>query len=458
MTLKYFLTLCLILLLGACARNTPFRTGAIADLCYQDLSQCETAVVEKHLEFDLGFVEFTERGNQFDRTRTEQVIDHINRHAQSDKGAAVFVFVHGWKHNAASDDSNVIKFRELLSRAAENPFVGKRRVIGLYLGWRGKVTSVPFLKELSYWGRKSVAEEIGAGGATEVLTELNQILVEQFNGVQSADALYKNTFVIIGHSFGGAIVLSALHDVMLAELIAVARRRINLSQSQCDRVKRFADGVVLLNPAIEANRVILLKEIAAKCRFGEYQPSLMHIISSEADLATSKYFPLGQYANIASPVSPKKLERSINGKLLILNERELDVTTVGNMDQLRTGYLYYDHQNGEWEYKSCRTDLVGCGIRSEQAQAAHIPTSEFNPISFIRTDSNFIRDHNDVFSCYTQSYITTIMFESQAIDRGYADKENQQTSAPIANCDHSNFDFSRCFNNQLYDYNCETLN
>ena len=458
MTVKHLLTLCIIIMLSACARNTPFRTGAIADLCYQDISHCETAVVEKHLEFDLGFVEFTERGNQFDRTKTEQVIDHINQYAQSDKGAAVFVFVHGWKHNAANDDSNVIKFREMLSRAAENPFVGQRRVIGLYLGWRGKVTSVPFLKELSYWGRKSVAEEIGAGGATEILTELNQILIEQFNDVQSVGALYKNTYVIIGHSFGGAIVLSALHDVILAELIAVSRRRINLNQAQCDKVKRFADGVVLLNPAIEANRVILLREIAAECEFGKDQPSLMHIISSEADLATSRYFPIGQYANIASPVSPKKLNRSINGKQLILNERELDVTTAGNLDQLRTGYLFFDQNSVQWVFKSCRTDLPGCGLASQRLQTNHIPVAEFDPILFIRTDANFIRDHNDVFSCYAQSYITTIMFQTQAVDRAYIDEDDTETAEPIANCDHSNFDFSRCFNNQLYDYNCEVPN
>jgi hypothetical protein len=441
-----------------CTENSVQKNAAIADRCYQDLSHCDTEVVEKHLQFDLGFVEFTERGNQFDRARTKQVIDHINQYAQSDKGAAVFVFVHGWKHNAASDDSNVINFREMLSRAAENLFVGQRRVIGLYLGLRGKVTSLPFLKELSYWGRKSVAEEIGAGGATEVLTELNQILIEQFNDVQSVAALYKNTYVIIGHSFGGAIVLSALHDVVLAELIAVSRRPINLNQAQCHKVKRFADGVVLLNPAIEANRLILLRDIAAKCEFGKDQPPLMHIISSETDLATSRYFPIGQYANLAMPVSPKKLNRSINGKRLILDERELDVTTTGNLDQLRTGYLFFNKNNGQWVYKNCRTDLLGCGLASQRQQTNHIPVAEFDPLLFIRSDADFIQDHNDVFSCYTQSYITTIMFKTQAADRAYIDESDSEAIDPIANYDHSNFDFSRCFNNQLYDYNCEVPN
>lgn len=449
-----------VLVISGCAQNAPFRDGLIADKCYVEIEHCGNAVVEKHLEFDLAFIEFTQRGNQFDRSKSELVIDYIDQHANSANGAAVFVFVHGWKHNASSKDSNVQDFREMLSRAAENPFVGKRRVIGLYLGWRGKVTSLPFVKELSYWGRKSVAEEIGSGGATEVLTELNQLLVEQFADVRSAGSLYKNTFVIIGHSFGGAIVLSALHDVMLAELIAVARKRDSLDQQQCDKVKRFADGVILLNPAIEANRVILLREIAAKCEFGEYQPQLMHVISSEADTATSRYFPIGQYANITSPLSPKKLRRTINGKQVVLSERELDVTTAGNLDQLRTGYLYHDNKSGGWSYRSCRNDLEACGVIGAHKQANHIPVKEFDPISFIRTDSNFIRDHNDVFSCYVQSYITTIMFETQAIDRGYADPDlesNSQTEQEVGNCAYPNFNFGQCFNNQLYDYNCDLV-
>ncbi|MEM7360570.1 MAG: hypothetical protein AAF431_15875 [Pseudomonadota bacterium] len=456
-----FLPLIVLVFSGitGCAQNSPFRTGGIVEGCYEDLGQCRQAIVEKHLEFDLAYVEFTQRGNQFDRAKTEQVIDYINDHANSDKGAAVFVFVHGWKHNADSNDSNVANFREMLSRAAENPFVGPRRVIGLYLGWRGKVTSIPLVKELSYWGRKSVAEEIGSGGATEIFTDLQQVLIDQFDGVSSDGALHKNTFVIIGHSFGGAIVLSALHDVLLAELIAVARRRDSLNQRFCDKVKRFADGVILLNPAIEANRVILLREIASKCEFGDYQPQLMHVISSEADLATSRYFPIGQYANITSTLRPKNLKRTINGKEIILSESALDRTTAGNLDQLRTGYLYHDSKAGEWTYMSCRNGLDDCGVTDTQAQKNHIPVTEFDPISFIRTDANFIKDHNDVFSCYAQSYITTIMFETQAIDRGYVNLyAGDGEDSEVANCDHRDFNFSQCFNNQLYDYNCDLLN
>ena len=57
-----------------------------------------------------------------------------------------------------------------------------------------------------------------------------------------------------------------------------------------------------------------------------------------------------------------------------------------------------------------------------------------------------------------QSYITTVMFKTQATDKGYATNQHQADEATLGNCQPLNFDFDRCFNNQLYDYNCELQN
>lgn len=442
--------------LAACVQNSPYRTGGVVEGCSFDSTPCEQALIERYLEFDLGFVEFTQRGNIYDRALSNQVMQHVEDLATSDTGAAVFVFVHGWKHGASANDSNVVAFREFLSRAAENPFVGQRRVVGVYLGWRGGVTTLPLVRELSYWGRKSVAEEVGSGGATEVLSQLQYSLVEQFRDADELpDRLYKNTFVVIGHSFGGAIVLTALHDILLNELIAASGASSKLDAARCNKVKRFADGVLLINPAIEANRAILLREVAAKCQFGPEQPQLLHVLSSEADLATSRYFPLGQSLNLTSTLSPKKLTRVINGKTVELSEKDLDVNTVGNYAPLRTGYLYRDIDAGLWRHQLCADDLEKCGVIDSDN---HIAVNDNDPLVFLRTDENFIRDHNDAFSCYVQAYMTTVMFETQATDKGYADSVGLEQDEVVANCNPRGFNFSRCFNNQLYDYNCELQN
>jgi len=445
----------LVLSLAACAKNAQLRNDLVEGNCIWDGVDCSESVIEIYPAYDLTFIEFTERGNLYDRERSQQVLNFINNEANKENGAAVFVFVHGWRHDAAASDRNMQQFREFLSRAAENEIVGKRKVIGLYLGWRGNSTNVPVAAELSYWARKSVAEEVGSGGVTEVFSQLHQMLVQQFDDVKTQGPLYKNSYVIIGHSFGGAIVLSALHDVLLKDMVD-ANQSMTLGPNACKKIKRFADALILLNPAIEANRVILLKEAAAKCIFGPDQAKLMHVLSSDGDRATKVFFPIGQYVNITSTLRPKKLKRTINGKEVILNERALDVTTVGNLQQIRTAYLSYDKNNNNWALAKCGDDLSKCGITKKKYQDNHIPVRDNDPLSFINTDTNFIRDHNDVFGCYVQGLISTVIFETQSIDKAYRSELAENTEI-VQGCDHQDFDFELCLNNQIDDYDCDPL-
>jgi len=456
--IKLIAFLSVSLSLSACYTSQQIRTEHIQGNCLWDEIDCSTSIIQQYPEYDLTFLEFTERGNLFDRQHANQVFTYINEVANTDRGAAVFVFAHGWKHNARERDSNVQQFRSFLERAAENEVVGKRKVIGVFLGWRGDVSSFPWLRNLSYWSRKSVAEEIGQGGATEVLTQLHQILVAQFDEQQNAGPLYRNTYVVIGHSFGGAIVLSAIHDVLLKELIAA--RPVSQMQGvvECKKVKRFADALVLLNPAIEANKVIQLREAASRCQFNSNQPNLMHVLSSEGDNATRIYFPLGQAINLTKTLTPKRLKRTVNNKPVILDEGQLNISTIGNLDQIRTGYLFYDDKVSNWRYQRCRDDLKACGIRSVRDQRNHIPVASNDPLVFLKTDRKFIKNHNDVFGCYVQSYITAIIFETQSVDKGYINNPalaNSFQSDRNQGCDHKSFSFQRCFSNQLSDYDCE---
>ena len=457
--IKNIIGLIVLLSLSACLKNSQLRTEYVNGNCLWDAVDCTESIIEQYGEYDLTFIEFTERGNLYNRENSQSVLSYIDQFAKHDDGVAVFVFVHGWKHNAKTKDSNVRQFREFLSRAAENQIVGEKKVVGLYLGWRGDVTTVPLVRNLSYWGRKDVAEEIGSGAVTEIFSQLHKVLVANFEDDSDDNILYKNNYVIIGHSFGGGIVLSALHDVMLKDLVSANPLTMNESQ-QCQKIKRYADALVLLNPAIEANKAILLKEAAARCKFGGDQPKLMHVLSSDGDNATKIFFPIGQYANIAATASPKKLQRNINGKKIIINESTLNTSTAGNLKQFRTGYLSFDRKSNDWSYVKCRDSLDGCGITKKRQQENHFPVNENDPLSFIKTDKNFIKNHNDVFGCYVQSYITSIMFETQAIDKGYRnDISNslvKQKSETIDGCNHLDFDFKQCFNNQLEDYDCGT--
>ena len=71
------------------------------------------------------------------------------------------VFVHGWKHSAAAADDNIQLFRQALGNLSsmEQPTsrqAGKepRKVVGVYLGWRGGAVSAPWVKRAHLLGSK----------------------------------------------------------------------------------------------------------------------------------------------------------------------------------------------------------------------------------------------------------------------------------------------------------------
>ena len=119
----------------------------------------------------------------------------------------------------------------------------------------------------------------------------------------------------------------------------------------------FGHGVVLLNPAIEANEVFQLKELVAETCFVASQPRLMHVISSDADVATNKAFRIGQWLGVNLSWRQATLTRGFNGTEVQFQESDLDTITVGNFTPFQTGQL--DRSNSTdsgWDYRSCVGD------------------------------------------------------------------------------------------------------
>ena len=125
--IKRIVSIVILLTLSACLQNSQLRTEYVTGNCLWEEVDCSNSVIEQYPEYDLTFIEFTERGNLYDRESAHRVLDYINRFANHDAGVAVFVFVHGWKTNAEHSSDNVIQFKEFLSRAAENEIVGEKK-------------------------------------------------------------------------------------------------------------------------------------------------------------------------------------------------------------------------------------------------------------------------------------------------------------------------------------------
>lgn len=459
------------LIVVGCAGNRPYRTAGLQTCAHAD--DCVDATIEQHEDpehdetYDLAFVEFTERGNIFDRDQMEMVLEHVRQSANPQRGAAhegvlVVVFVHGWKHNASPDDSNVRDFRDLLRKAARLDAGGRRKLVGVYVGWRGASISLPVIKEITYWERKSVAEQVGKGGVTELLLELERAVIDD-------DAPNKNLYLITGHSFGGAIVLSALNEILLERVVTAqpAKTCDTAADAACVCVESrpYGHGVVLLNPAMEANEAFQLKQAVAQRCFGRDQVRLMHVISSDADTATNLYFHYGQRLGMIT-WKETDLDWEANGRRLQFAESDLDITTVGNFTPFQTGQLCDGALADEQRRPECRLDnrpsrclersidarwdyisYVGneeCVPQSDRQQ--HIPVASNEPLAFIQTDEAFIADHNDVFRDNVSAYLAAVVAEARfkrtrARGRSMAD----EPFPPGCVATDQDFDFGPCF-------------
>lgn len=394
---------------AGCASNAPYHSAANSGaVCAADPTsdECLGSIYQEFASHDIAFAEFTERGNAFDDKAVETVLAKIEERART-RGVAVIVFIHGWKHNASEQDGNVRSFKdamhtmnEILHRRFRETKLKSRRLVGVYVGWRGASIEMPLLKELSFWDRKAVAEELGSGGITKLLLDLDRVTAREA----------RNVLVVVGHSFGGAIVVRALTDV-LTERVANAPHD--------GRARTFGDGILVLNPAIEANQALPIVEAARQRHYAPNQLPLFISISSDADWATHYMFPLGQTVGL-STWKQADLQRSYYHDRrapdlpLPLRERHLDATTVGNFAPFLTHRL---RAKGKGE--TLRFALTTCDAAAEDCRPmgwttlAGLPTigplPAHYPLYFIKTDKSVMTEHNDIFNPQVRSFVFTVI-------------------------------------------------
>lgn len=433
-------------LLVACTSNTPFRDDRVRTC--GTIESCSNSYYEVHPNYEIGFVEYSERGNDFAPARTEQLVDRLRQYSATGKLAMV-VFIHGWKHNADQNDENVVSFTKALANLSASGVLSDRKLVGIYVGWRGLSLHGLGSENATYWDRKAVAEEVGRGGVTELLAQLEQIDRSQET----------NYLVVVGHSFGGAITLSALHDQLLERL---------QNQQAGLPVRAFGDAVIMLNPAIEANQGLLLKENSLKVgASGARAQSLLYVISSEGDEATHYAFPPGQWLGVNLTWSQVDLNRTYNGQAFTIREEEMDTTAIGNYSLYHTTRVIdpnpteamaqqaivdssggvnkamagpkvlEDTKFGDWELVSyCTTDG-----KNGDPKVPRMPCYSNEPVNFIYTADSFIDDHNDIFNP------AVIAFMSTAVSKAIYERTNGESYFDeCIDKTQAKFSFNSCFN------------
>jgi hypothetical protein len=176
--------------------------------------------IEQTNDYYLAVIEFDEQGWFQDLGQRSEFERFLREKAQQNEHLLIVVFIHGWKHNAAADDTSLQSFRGVLrdarfSEDRRSEDRGRdRKVLGVYLSWRGLSLSGNELStNASFWARKKAASKVAVGSIREILARLRafQIALNKTNDHEGPDE--GTRLIIAGHSFGGLILFTAVSRV-----------------------------------------------------------------------------------------------------------------------------------------------------------------------------------------------------------------------------------------------------
>lgn len=407
--------------LAGCAPFTQYRTDY--KLCVNPTEEFSASCAQHALQqfpvpgdsnYLMGFIEFDDQGQLWDRKQMWSVLDRLTTETAK-KDLLMVVFVHGWKHSAAPGDDNTDTFRKVLAslskaeqEISQKSGIPARKVAGIYLGWRGGSVPVAGIQELTFWERKNTAQEVGHGGVTEVLNRL-EALKRDKAAIDKAGG--RTRLVVVGHSFGGAVVYTALGQILSNRFVRTAG-----APSVQTYVEGFGDLVVLINPAFEATLFSPIHDMAMERAF--YPPSqlpLMAVLTSENDQATRKAFPIGRtLSTLLEKHRDMTRHNAVTGKDEVINERLANITAIGHFEPYRTHTLRpVKDDAGNKSVKSAQgldsvlstvqatagweNEKPGSTIRFDDVILERTATSAArNPYLVIRVDKELIPNHNDI--------------------------------------------------------------
>ncbi|MCL6416851.1 hypothetical protein MIB92_14415 [Aestuariirhabdus sp. Z084] len=426
------------LLLSACIPHKQYRydyapcsSGNPIEDCQSNALQHYQSPPGENSDYLLTFIEFDDQGQLWDRQQLNRVIAGIQKES-SERELLMVVFAHGWKHNAKAGDQNIIDFRSTLKKLSAiesgisaNTKKQPRTIVGIYLGWRGGSVSLPVMKELSFWDRKNTAHKVGYGGVTEVLSRLE--IVQKTKHSIAPDS--STRLVIIGHSFGGAVIYSALSELLENGFVQTKGPTELVSDTQ-----GFADLVVLINPAFEAVRFSNLSDMSLERKsYFDSQLPVLAILTSEADNATRIAFPMGRwFSTLFEKERTATRYNPVTQQEQSIDQGKANITTVGHFDDYKTHYLSATPAIGANDgsnYSSLQEELALFVQASDSWENDH-PGSKIpfngstlerthdsagrNPYLNIRVDAQLIPDHNHIYDPRIERFVRQlIMISSQ---------------------------------------------
>lgn len=273
----------------------------------------KSSPIEDYGKYWLSFVEYDDQGWSYSKQKQLKKLEERLSHELNDPkykmmDFELIVFIHGWHHNAYNNDCNVLQFRTMLKKASdryEEEFKNgqghgdirhERRVVGVYVGWRGESLDAPGLKYLTFLDRRFTAEHVAKGEVRELFAALHK-LENDVNGTEKPKDLkdprrHKLRSMVIGHSFGGLIAFHGVSQGMLDTLVMEKRESVKEARQECLVEKTWPDQLVLINPAFEASRFEPFHNIMLEkgCRYPAGTRPNIIVVTADNDWATGWVF------------------------------------------------------------------------------------------------------------------------------------------------------------------------
>jgi hypothetical protein len=380
-----------------------------------------TQTWEKFKTFDLGIVEFKDDGTVWSDAQQGMVVDRVREIAR--EGATIVVYVHGWHHNARVDDDNLVSFRRVLATIAAQRHVGmtcgdptesNNRVVGVYVGWRGESSQNKVLTWLTIWDRKRTAHRIGGpstalesfmnakGGLLGLLHELEDIRTSANNKIHARDQRF-TSLTIVGHSLGGAMLLSAMQQIVFEN------KKPHFTGAARPLQTGVGDLVVLLNPAVEARRYGFFETVVARgATFDPSQAPVLVTISSKGDWPDKWPFWIARF--ITTLHSPQRWYEPVRSTVNLgfratwkTHELSMAENVADEIDHkkpfLFTDLDYYpDDTNPASSPDNLAGDAKFYGGKVCLAKRNDLNLAPNAPFLIVQGTTDIIKGHNDIFS------------------------------------------------------------
>jgi len=409
--MKYIIALLITLLVG-CTSNHMFRPDTKACIKSKENNCAKSCIISsdcKKCPYSLSFVEIDDQGHFQSRSQLNKVIEFIEAQENQD----IVVFIHGWHSNAQPDNKSVKNFEDMLIKISQRYDKKlKRKINGIFVGWRGESITVSGINMATFWDRKDVSIEVGSGSLIELLVRL-EIIAKNNN---------KCRLVSIGHSFGASVLFSATKNILYQNF---------LNSVESNEICGFGDLVILINPAFEAIPYApfhdITEEYARKSEIfnNPMKPKLI-ILTSESDWATKYAFRFGRFCSSMLFEKHNEIERKDrkcdNQKF---DQFSMNINAIGHYKPFQTHTLQSVNPN---QLKSCNAmpskwkDMIvydntphskeGWSILfpASNLKLRHIKNSPaFSPYWIVAVDNNVIPGHNEIYQLNLNCFIEELI-------------------------------------------------